>query len=415
MGSNQSLWPEPLGPHDVGFMQFAVTDASRVAPHAPQPIAQRDIVVTAWYPASSVSGLARRRYMDERDVSNAGHASLNILQIAAQDQAPLAQLETAAYENAPIAAGPFPLIAYCHGLTAFAQMNSVLMEHLASNGYIVLSVAHPYESGTHFHPDGRRMEMDSSIMPDITRMAQVPRNLDAFFGADLATRREATSFLIAWLRSTSVPRLVQNWAHDLIHVVDRIVQSDVPAAAKEVSAAVDINRIGYLGMSFGGHVAALCCQKDPRAKAGANLDGGVFTAEPLGREIGAPFLAFTGDMSGAAAAAGRTMDPPAPTGPTHLDVAYQRKDGVEPEQPLHRLSVRGTSHLDFADFPILFAAMKAHAFASAMPIERWFELKIRVVGDFYDRYLRGDARDFPGNLPCEFSDLLVVHQRKNPG
>jgi predicted dienelactone hydrolase len=395
-------------------MQFAVTDASRVAPHAPQATAQRDIVVMAWYPASNVSGHPRKRYMEERDVSIEGHASLNVLHIASQDQAPLAQIETAAYENAPIAAGAFPLIIYCHGLIAFAQMNSVLMEHLASNGYIVLSVAHPFESGTHFHPDGRRMEMDSSIMADIARMAVVPKNLDAFFGPDLATRRDATSSLIAWLRSTPIPRLVHNWAEDLIHVVDRIVQGDVPAAAREISAVADKDRVGYLGMSFGGHVAALCCLKDPRAMAGANLDGGVFTAEPLARELGVPFLAFTGDMSAAAAALGRTVDRPKPTGATHLDVAYQREDGMEPEWPLHRLGVRGTSHLDFADFPILFNAMKARALASAMPIERWFELKVRVVGDFFNRYLRGDTKDFPGNLPAEFSDLLVVHQRQDP-
>jgi predicted dienelactone hydrolase len=414
MDSKQSLWPKPRGPHLVGFAQFAITDESRVAPHAPQPTSQRDLVVMAWYPALNVSGCTRRRYMDERDISSAGHPSLNLCQVAPQDQAPLAQLETASYENAPIAAGPFPLIIYCHGLTAFAQMNSVLMEHLASNGYIVLSVAHPFESGTHFHPDGRLMEMDSRIMPDIAKMAAVPKHLDAFFGPNLATRREATSSLISWLRSTSLTRLVHNWADDLIHVVDRIVQGNVPAAAKAISAVADMDRMGYLGMSFGGHVAALCCQKDPRAIAGANLDGGVFTAEPLGREIGVPFLAFTGDMSAGAAALGRTVDPPHPTGLTHLDVAYQRKDGVEPEWPLHRLGVRGTSHLDFADFPILFNAMKATALASTMPVERWLELKVRVVGDFFNRYLRGETTDFPGNLPAEFSDLLVVHQRQVP-
>jgi len=411
MAEHAFQWPQPSGPHSVGFAQFSVADPSRAALHAPEPTPERELLVLAWYPAADTAGRARRHYMEPRDLDG-GHASLNLFQIAPAEQAHLAHLETAAYSDAPVAPGRFPLIVFCHGIFGFPQQNSVLMEHLASSGYIVVSVAHPFESGTHFLPDGRRLLMDPGMWPEVAHLGAIPQNLDAYFGADLATRRAGMTHMLHAMRSMCVGRLPQVWADDLVFVADRIAQGAVPAAATAIAAASDIDRLAYLGMSFGGHVAALCCLKDPRARAGANLDGGVFSAEPFGRELGLPFLALTGDLSVGAAAVGRTAPAPSPASQTLLDFAYNRPDGVPPAWPLHRLGVPGTTHVDFADFPLLFDPSHVPVLASSMPPGRWYALKVRIVGEFFDHYLRGLHPAFPAPLAADYPDLLVIHDAR---
>lgn len=70
----------------------------------------------------------------------------------------------------------------------------------------------------------------------------------------------------------------------------------------------------------------------------------------------------------------------------------------------------GTKHFDFADFPLLFDREAVPILACGLPIERWFDLQVRAVGEFFDQYVRGVDREFPARLAREFEDLLVVHR-----
>src|SRR5207253_11493274 len=63
-----------------------------------------------------------------------------------------------------------------------------------------------------------------------------------------------------------------------------------------LTGRVDLARVGALGHSFGGAVAAHVCAVDPRFKAGVDLDG-LFFGAPLTRGIGKPFLFFCDDTS----------------------------------------------------------------------------------------------------------------------
>lgn len=46
------------------------------------------------------------------------------------------------YEEASIAAGPFPLVVFSHGHMGYAENSSFLMEHLASHGFVVAAPDH---------------------------------------------------------------------------------------------------------------------------------------------------------------------------------------------------------------------------------------------------------------------------------
>lgn len=71
------------------------------------------------------------------------------------------------WQDAPVAAGRFPLVVYSHGHQAYAEVSGFLMEHLASHGWIVAAPDHT--GNTTFDGSERTTEI----------YAQRPRDLSA--------------------------------------------------------------------------------------------------------------------------------------------------------------------------------------------------------------------------------------------
>jgi len=65
--------------------------------------------------------------------------------------------------GAPAAAGRFPLLVFNHGAGSYREQNTFLMEHLASSGYVVASVAHPHESGSYMSADGELVRLSEQV------------------------------------------------------------------------------------------------------------------------------------------------------------------------------------------------------------------------------------------------------------
>jgi len=374
------------------------------------PTSYRRLKVMAWYPAASVEGCRRRRYLDPRDVEPDALNVLTFAQVPNEDLVRAAALETASHGGAPVAPGRFPVLVFCHGALSYPQQNMTLFEYLASHGYLVVSVAHPHESATHALADGTTLVCHPDMRDDASKVMSFPRQLSIYFGSDLADRMDAARASLAHLRLSWYGRLPHMWADDLVFVVDRLAGKAVSPAAAPVAEAADLEHLAYFGMSYGGHVAALCCLKDPRARAGANFDGGFFTAEVLGREIGVPFLCLMSDRAQAAKVLEYgPVAPPATDGQAMLDLLYARMDGTPPAQPVHRLIVRNALHMDFTDLPSLFgggAGLPGRL--GDVPTDRLMALQFRITRDFFDTYVRGESRDFPREVAAEFDDLVVA-------
>ena len=404
-------WPEPNGANPVGHCEFDLFDPARPAPYAPTPTTFRALKVMAWYPARDIQGCARRFYLDAREASGTARSSLALMPGGAARAAMLGALETRSHIGAPVAEGTFPLLVYCHGFASFAQQNTLLMEHLASFGYIVLSVGHPHESSGYFLSDGSAVDMSQAMIEAVGAIDGFEEFGGARLGPNLAARRQDTIRLIERLRPTAFGRLAQVQADDNLFVVDRIEERQVPPQAITIAEAADLDRIGYLGMSYGGHVAALSCMKDPRARCGVNLDGDFATAEPFGREIGVPFLTFSRDLAAIAPQYGLEAEAPSPSSMTSCDLAYEREDGTPPAAAVHRLTLRGGMHWDFLDARVLLPEGLPPGLMGDLPPERTALAIQRSVQEFFDLYLKADETRFPAGVAEDFADLLVVQDR----
>jgi len=135
--------PTPSGKYLVGTTSFALTDESRAETKTKDRNDKRELFVEVWYPANLPSiqdpptpkPLWQELYLGEMDRVS---FFMNYLK----------GIATHSYPDVPPNSdnGPYPVILFNHALQMFTSQNTLLMEHLASHGYVLVSIAHPYES-----------------------------------------------------------------------------------------------------------------------------------------------------------------------------------------------------------------------------------------------------------------------------
>ena len=226
--ANCAAWPAVTGPHTVGTVDFEVTDHLRSSHYAPTPTASRRIFVRAWYPATGAGGSEARRYFTGAEATVLPAALLVPMQQPPDAFRGCASLATNSYTDASPAGGSFPVIGFNHGYTSYPAQQSALFEHLAANGYVVLSVGHPYESGGIVYPNGDAVTMSPRIMDDMMRYAANTAIMTVHYPPSLSAALEAFPEYISALRTTSLGQLAQVWQSDVQFVLDRLEAKDVP-------------------------------------------------------------------------------------------------------------------------------------------------------------------------------------------
>jgi hypothetical protein len=133
---------------------------------------------------------------------------------------------------------------------------TVLVEELASRGYVVVTIDHTYESPGVRFPDGK-----------------VLGNQPIFDAFARATRDGTVPALLE--------RILRVRVADTRFVLDRL--ASLPGG---LSRVVDPHRVGMFGQSAGGITAAEGMHEDRRIKAGIDLDGTLeFNQEPNGTNL----------------------------------------------------------------------------------------------------------------------------------
>ena len=165
-------WPNVGGSFPVGTLEFEVTDATRNSQYAPEPTLTRRLYVRSWYPAGDVSGCSRRPYFTEAEADTVPAKSLELLRQPPDALRNAARLLTNAHVDAPPATGQFPVVVFNHGYLSYPAQHTALFEHLSANGYVVLSVGHPWESGGIVYPNGDVVLGSPRILEDMMQIGQ---------------------------------------------------------------------------------------------------------------------------------------------------------------------------------------------------------------------------------------------------
>jgi dienelactone hydrolase len=159
------------------------------------------------------------------------------------------------------AGGPYPLIVFSHGAFGVKTSNTSTFMDLASNGYVVCSIDHPYHSLLTVDADGHRTMVARSFLQEV---------LDVNKGK----YDEATEFQIEqkWMSLRTA---------DIHFVLDTILAQVQEAAPGPVYRLIDPEKIGLMGHSLGGAATAQVARE--RDDIGAEID---LDADLLGEYTG---------------------------------------------------------------------------------------------------------------------------------
>jgi predicted dienelactone hydrolase len=236
---------EPQGHYTVGTRIFRWVDSERAEPITPDPNDKRNVVVQAWYPTAQEAKGIHSSYVDGLDNLP---EKIGIMPDFIFDH--YDQIETYGVLNAPISKEQnlWPVILFLTGNNAARAFYTSLATGLASYGYVVLMIDHPYEAMITQLADGKiatTIEVYPKDNPDLTK----------FMIDRLNIRIADIQFVINQLGN---PKR----SHD------------------NFLSSLDQNRIVIAGHSLGGASAAAAMAFDSRIKAAANIDGTLYGELP---------------------------------------------------------------------------------------------------------------------------------------
>jgi dienelactone hydrolase len=246
--------PAPSGPHEIGTLPLHLVDRSRPDPwDASRPC--RELMVSVWYPAVRTGGHRLAPHMEPGAAGRFGTETRHRIPPGTVDWA---ATRTHAREGAPpdLRGGRRPVVLYSPGSGDPRTWGTVLVEELASRGYVVVTVDHTYESPGVQFPDGS-VRGNERLLEEFER-AHREGTVPALLKKVLRARIEDTRF-----------------------VLDRLA-----ALPHGLSRAADPHRVGMFGQSAGGFTAAQGMYEDRRIRAGIDLDGTLeFNSEPNGTNL----------------------------------------------------------------------------------------------------------------------------------
>ena len=363
--------PLPGGQYAVGTTSWRLTDCSRAETFAPGQ--RRQVEVLAWYPATGGRG-AMAPYLREGLPEVRAFAKLFGVETAFDA---LEGIRTHAELDAPPAAtrGKLPLLVFSHGYTGVPSSYTALLEDLASHGYAVLSVVHPYEASAATLAGGRVVSMngkDGSFLPGVREVFAEWSAEDETMAAVTRATTDAQRVrllrgYLGGLHHTGVA--LRRWVDDTRLVVDRLPGLSTATAGGRLAGRIDLGRIGVFGHSMGGVAAAQFCVEDARCKAGLNLDGIPQYGPMIDASMKRPFAMVYSARPGRAGAS---------------DAVYRRA-----AHPYVRLDVRGTRHLDFTDMVFWGGPLRERPILGSIAPARAAEVTATIVREYFNRELLG--------------------------
>lgn len=352
------LLPRPTGPYRVGRATFDAIDPTRDEPLTPDSTDYREVLFHVWYPAGPDGGVlaAFVRPVPTDTVFQRYYRYVGVEK--------LARVRVHAFAEAPLAAAAqrYPVILFSHGLGAVSAMYTTFLENLASHGYIVVGVDHPFFSTAFQMPDGR-------IVRNLSRQA--------FRQRDVITQALDLSFVL-----------------NALHLLNA-------RGNQRFYRRMDLEHVGVFGHSRGGFAAPHACRADRRFLACVNLDGWELTPQVMDSGIAQPYM-HVEEIA--------PWEPP--PSDSELVVAKQTRAQADEEARIAReereatfsrmtggallVVVAGAKHVSFTDQPLIAPERYRDVRIDA---RRALEITNAYLLAFFTQYLKGVKQPLLASVP----------------
>jgi len=351
--------PTPTGEFQVGSQVFHWSDPSRAETLTADATDMREVIAQVWYPSNGDEG-SPTRY-----VGTSTAASL-------MDGVPKSVFE--GYDDIDthstdlsVVSGDrdrWPVLLFSPGLGVARQSYSALSVELASRGYVVVALSHPYDSPA------------SELLSG------------AVVAAGDASGAGAKEDQIA-LRAV-----------DSIFVLDQLHELAETDPDSPLVGHLDLDRVGIFGHSFGGATAVQAVASDTRFLAGLNIDGSLFRDDIPA--LDRPFLWLeSGGQGGSAADRDALLD------------------GLRAGGEL--VKIEGTVHQSFSDYAAYFTPLGRQLVGrlpmigfGPMPTDDMAPMTADVVAAFFGPILDGSTNGDLAEVSSRYPSVKLVRTVQSP-
>ncbi|KAJ6783099.1 hypothetical protein PWT90_05921 [Aphanocladium album] len=370
LGTAQSLTiPHPRGPYSVAYKVHDLTDVSRLDPSAPEGSqALRRILLSVFLPLDTsqvqcvletIPYLPPETARVYNELAPSLGLPMDMLGSFEIDYCTLSGHRASGDSKRRTA---FPVAIFSPGHTVSRLLYTSLARNLASCGYVVITVDHPYDAEIVEFPDGTVIRGNSDTSTDSL-------TLD-----DLKVRTGDISFIINQLQTENTTNhIIEGFPH-----------------------AIDSTKIAVFGHSLGGAAAAALMLENTHIKGGLDFDGEIY-GPVVNKGLAAPFVLVSSMVNNGTAG----LENWGPFWDHLRDTKLQ-------------FSIFNTTHLSFLDIPLLLTVFPLPDTLKPM-VEAVFgtidgdlmELTINgILTAYFDLLFRSCVKPLCG-LARRFADISV--------
>lgn len=349
--------PMPTGKYAVGTKTFTIYNTRKEALDT-KGDSMRHIPARIYYPTSknTTEGLTKAKSLSRSEAM--GIKKIFMIPLNYDKMEAAGENDSECYVDAPfIEDKKFPLIVFNHGYFSYIEGNSFLLIELASQGYVVLTVGHPYEGTGTDYDDGTYTIADKSLANKMYhpywRGILAAYKLTKYKGTLQEQAELFEEFQNKYCKF--IGNRVDEWITDTNFAVEH--------AKKEFAQILDLtNGIGIAGHSQGGAVAYKVCLTDPEYTCGINIDGGLF-GDTQGLTMNKPFMQLSCEDN----------------------ENIVTKGYINHTKPAYKVLFRDMKHIGFADIKY---ALKPGMTAGKLDADLAHKYTCRSFLEFFDCYLR---------------------------
>ncbi len=373
--------PKPTGKFFIGVDYLSLTDSSRRELFDNSNNSYRNIAAKVWYPTDERGDYTP--YLENADFIinnfNFPESYRNLLTNSCQG-VPISKAENT-----------FPVLIFSHGWGEHFSQNTILMEELASHGYIVFSLSHDFESKFSFYPNGDivTLNTNSERFIQIMKEQQNPSAMELYnemFNVNSDKSRLEIFVKTSNLMPTLLKESPKYWAEDIEFFINKL--PDINKSNSNLKTKLNLEKIGVFGMSMGGITANEVCVGNSKVKAGVNIDGGIY-GSTIDTLINTPFMFINSQRY---------------LGYGHLFLSKSSKD-------CYSITVRNSDHYNFTDYALYPCQpnMMVGTINATVPIK----IMNSMILSFFDKYLLGINNQDLKAISLEYDVEYVSKNRNN--
>lgn len=269
----------------------------------------------------------------------------------------------------------WPLVIHSHSAGGWvSQDQSLILEEIASQGIVVVAMAHPGGAAGIVYPDGDVLPINKTFRESLLEDLSILER--PFTSSDIAVRYEAIKEWFELGRGTTP--YTSQWSNDQRALLDYLTalkekdeDNNTTSLIARIVPDIDFDNVAAMGASLGTSPSTASAVRDDRVDCVIGWDWWGST-ETLGQDIGVPLLLFTSIFT----ARGDVTD-----------FFFEDLDTIGSNPNVRRLFIPNATHLDFSDF--VFAPPNIRALLGDFPVGSG-----TIDGDLFYRIIQAEILRF---------------------